>query len=65
MGRHSDVDIYFLCQAYSQVPNRLVRDNASLLILFRRDDLSLRLEFNDHVKLDIKYDSFKYTCAQA
>lgn len=65
MGRHSDVDAFYLCQTYSQVPKQLVRDNANLLVLFRQDELNLRHVYNDHVNTDMKYETFKDLCSQA
>ena len=65
MGRHSGVDAFYLCQTYSQVPKQLVRDNANLIVLFKQDDLNLKHVYNDHVNMDMKYDTFKNVCAEA
>lgn len=29
MGRHSNIDIFYIGQTYSQIPNQLIRDNAN------------------------------------
>jgi len=35
MGRHADIDCFYLCQTYAK--KHLIRDNANLLILFKQD----------------------------
>jgi len=35
MGRHSNVDCFYLCQTYARIRKHLIRDNANLLILFK------------------------------
>lgn len=49
MGRHKDIDSFYLCQTYTHIPKHLIRDNANLLILFKQDDLNLKHIYNDHV----------------
>lgn len=63
MGRHKNVDCFYLCQSYAQVPKHLVRDNVNLLIVFRQDDLNLRHIYNDHVNTDMAYQRFKDICS--
>lgn len=29
MGRHNDLDVFYLCQTYSRIPKQLVRDNTN------------------------------------
>jgi len=41
MGRHADVDSFYLCQTYAKIPKHLIRDNASLLIPFEQDGINL------------------------
>ena len=65
MGRHSGVDVFYLCQTYSKIPKQLVRDNANLIVLFKQDDRNLRHVYNDHVNTDMTYDSFKNVCSHA
>ena len=40
MGRHQNVDCFYLCQSYAQVSKHLVRDNVKLLVIFRQDDMN-------------------------
>ncbi|KAL7298968.1 hypothetical protein TKK_0008068 [Trichogramma kaykai] len=59
MGRHKNVDSFYLCQSYAHVPKHLVRDNVNLLVIFRQDDVDLRHIYNDHVNTDMSYPVFK------
>ena len=36
MGRHMDVDSFYLCQSYARIPKHLIRDNFNFLVLFDR-----------------------------
>ncbi|KYM95548.1 hypothetical protein ALC62_13800 [Cyphomyrmex costatus] len=64
MGRHADVDCFYLCQMYTRIPKHLIRDNANLLILFEQDGTNLRHVYNDHVNTDMSYDAFRALCRQ-
>lgn len=63
MGRHHDVDCFYLCQTYARIPKHLVRDNVNLLVLFKQDDMNLRHVYNDHVNTDMSYTEFKSVCS--
>ncbi|EZA52010.1 hypothetical protein X777_09300 [Ooceraea biroi] len=62
MGRHSNVDCFYLCQTYVGIPKHLIRDNANLLILFKQDGTNLKHVYNDHVNTDMTYDDFCALC---
>lgn len=62
MGRHKDVDSFYLCQTYARIPKHLVRDNANLLVLFRQDEMNLKHIYADHVNTDMTYQQFKDLC---
>ena len=62
MGRHSNVDCFYLCQTYAKIPKHLIRDNANLLLLFKQDGTNLRHAYNDHVNTDMSYDDFCALC---
>lgn len=62
MGRHLDLDCFYLCQSYARIPKHLIRDNVNLLILFQQDDMNLRHVYNDHVNNDMSYVQFKNRC---
>jgi len=36
MGRHTNIDCFYLCQTYTKIPKHLIRDNANFLILFKK-----------------------------
>lgn len=63
MGRHNNIDSFYLCQTYSKVPKQLIRDNANLLILFKQDELNLKHIYSDHVNTDMLFDEFKWLCS--
>lgn len=63
MGRHRDVDCFYLCQTYARIPKHLVRDNANLLVLFRQDEMNLKHIYGDHVNTDMTYQQFKDLCS--
>ena len=64
MGRHSNVDCFYLCQTYAKIPKHLIRDNANLLVLFRQDDTNLKHVYNDHVNTDMSYEDFCALCRE-
>lgn len=64
MGRHYDVDCFYLCQTYSRIPKQLIRDNANMIILFKQDECNLRHVYNDHVNTDMDYTDFQSICKQ-
>lgn len=65
MGRHNDIDVFYLGQTYSAIPKQLIRDYTNFLILFKQDDMNLRHIYNDHVTTDMPFDRFKQMCSQA
>lgn len=65
MGRHSDIDSFYIGQTYSRIPKQLVRDNTNLLILFKQDEMNLKHVYNDHVTTDMTFDKFKEMCSTA
>ena len=54
MGRHNNIDSFYLCQTYSHIPKQLLRDNANMIMLFKQDELNLKHVFSDHVTPDMK-----------
>lgn len=62
MGRHSNVDCFYLCQTYSKIPKQLIRDNANLIILFRQDMTNLKHAYNEHVNTDMSFKNFINLC---
>lgn len=63
MGRHKNIDCFYLCQSYAQIPKHLVRDNVNLLVVFRQDEMNLRHIYDDHVNTDMPYVQFRDLCS--
>lgn len=64
MGRHYDVDCFYLSQTYSKVPKQLIRDNANVIVLFKQDERNLQHVFNDHVNPDMTFPEFTSLCKE-
>lgn len=62
MGRHKNVDCFYLCQTYTRIPKHLVRDNTNFLVLFKQDEMNLKHIYEDHVNTDMTYLRFKELC---
>lgn len=62
MGRHREVDSFYLCQSYARIPKHLVRDNVNFLVLFKQDEMNLKHVYNDHVNVDMSFEKFKNMC---
>ena len=62
MGRHNGIDSFLLIQSYARAPKQMVRDNANFLILFEQDDRNLEHVYKDHVRSDMKFETFKNMC---
>lgn len=62
MGRHNNIDSFYLCQTYTRIPKHLVRDNSNFLVIFKQDEMNLRHIYNDHVNTDMSYIHFKELC---
>lgn len=63
MGRHKDIDCFYLNQTYSKIPKQLVRDNANLIVLFKQDDINMKHIYNEHVNTDITWQEFQNMCS--
>lgn len=63
MGRHNNIDSFYLTQTYAMVPKHLIRDNTNSLILFKQDNLNLKHIYNDHVGTDMTFENFKELCS--
>lgn len=62
MGRHKQIDCFYLSQTYSKIPKQLLRDNANLLIIFKQDDVNLKHVYEEHVNSDLSWNQFKDIC---
>lgn len=64
MGRHKQIDYFYLSQTYSKIPKQLIRDNVNFLIIFRQDDINLKHIYDEHVNSDMSWIDFKKLCAE-
>lgn len=65
LGRHRNIDCFYLTQTYTRVSKHLIRDNCNFLILFRQDDMNLKHIFNDMgVACDMSYQEFRRFCLE-
>lgn len=62
-GRHKNLDCFYLSQTYSSIPKQLVRDNANFIIIFKQDITNLKHIYDDHVNVDMSFETFKNICA--
>lgn len=64
MGRHNNVDSFYLGQSYTRIPKHLIRDNTNFLVVFKQDDTNLKHIYNDHVNTDMTFDIFRKLCSE-
>lgn len=63
LGRHRNIDCFYLTQTYARVSKHLIRDNCNFVILFRQDDMNLKHVFSDMgVACDMKFETFRQFC---
>lgn len=65
MGRHNNIDCFYLTQTYTRIPKHLLRDNANFIVLFKQDDLNLKHVYDEHVtSSDMTFHQFKDMCSK-
>lgn len=65
LGRHRNIDCFYLTQTYARISKHMIRDNCNFVILFRQDDLNLIHVFNDMgIACDMKFNEFKLFCLE-
>lgn len=64
MGRHKNIDSFYLNQTYSKVPKQLVRDNANLIVLFKQDEINMKHVYDEHVNVDMTWNDFRNMCSK-
>lgn len=64
MGRHRNIDCFYLAQTYTKIPKHLIRDNANMIIIFKQDEMNLRHIYNDHVIGDMTFNEFTKICSE-
>ena len=63
MGRHNNVDSFYLNQSYASIRKHLIRGNVKLLVLFKQDEMNLKYNYDDHVSTDMPFAQFKELCS--
>lgn len=64
MGRHNQIDCFYLSQTYSKIPKQLIRDNANLLLIFKQDNINLKHIYDEHVNSDMSWVEFQNLCSK-
>lgn len=63
MGRHKNVDCFYLSQSYAHIPKHLIRENANFLVIFKQDEMNLKHIYNDfNISIDMSFETFKSIC---
>lgn len=62
MGRHREIDTAYLVQSYGSIKKHHIRDNANMLIIFKLDQLNLKLIYRDFVGEDMSFSEFRKLC---
>ena len=62
MGRHKNINCFYLCQRRPKKPTNLIRDNGNMIMIFEQDNMNLRHIYNDHVIDDISLNQFVGIC---
>lgn len=65
LGRHRNIDCFYLTQTYARISKHLIRDNCNFLMLFRQDDMNLKRVYNDMgVSCDMTFKQFHRFCLE-
>ena len=64
MGRHKNVDCFYLCQSYANAPKQRLRDNLNLIVIFQQDNTIMKHIYADHVNTDMPYQEFRDLCSK-
>ena len=64
-GRHNDLDVYYLSQSYFDLPERTIRNNSNIIILFRQTLNDVEHIYRDIAGFDMSNDEFKNLCREA
>ena len=59
IGRHSNVDRFYLAPNYFKLPRQTIRENANFICLFPHDLKNLNHIFDDHVGSDMTKEDFR------
>ena len=62
MGRHSNVDCFYLAQNYFKLPRETIKENTNLIFLFHQDLKNLNHIFDDYLGSDMTKEEFRQLC---
>lgn len=62
MGRHKNLDLFYLVQSFAKCEKHCLRDNLNMLVLFKQDNLNLKHVYDDHVNTDMSFGDFQEMC---
>ena len=62
LGRHSNVDCFYLSQNYFKLPRQTIRENANFICLFPQDLKNINHIYSDHVGDDMTKEEFRKSC---
>ena len=65
IGRHENLDVYYISQSYFALPRQSIRNNSDILILFKQTLRDVQSMYYDIGAYDMKYDEFKEMCHKA
>jgi hypothetical protein len=65
MGRHNNVNVFYLCQSLHKIAKHCLRDNANMFILFQQDNQALKHFHETHISGDMDFNEFKRFCDRA
>ena len=64
-GRHTNVNVFYLCQSLHLLPKHGIRQNANIFILFHQDAKTIKYFHETHISGDMPLDEFKKICDDA
>ena len=65
IGRHNNIDVYYISQNYSHLPENTIRNNSNIIILFKQSLRDTILLFHDIAGLDMHPEEWKQLCREA
>jgi len=62
VGRHKNIDSFYLCQTNTHIPKYLIRNNANFIIMFKQDNLNMGHIYRDSINPYMSYKTFVKNC---
>ena len=64
-GRHSNVNVFYLCQSLHKLKKHCIRQNTNIFILFHQDEKTLNYFHETHLSGDMPFEEFLKFCHEA